>query len=114
MNNLSNRRSSGRILASELPEALKKFYITFQDSKQFIANTIDISKTGISFEIKMPNYYISEFQITLEPLDKSFKIDYEFVYAKPMGNGTYRLTMKFSEANKDFEKIKPYLNNLLE
>ena len=114
MNYKSNRRGSNRILAKELPDILKKFYITFSDGKQFIADTIDVSRTGISFNIKMPNYYISEFQITLEPMDKSFKIEYEFVYAKPIGQGLYRLSIKFSETNRDFEKIKPYLKNLLD
>ena len=101
-------------MADELPDSLKKFYITFNDGEQFVADTIDISRTGISFQIEMPNYYISEFQISLEPMDKNFKIDYEFVYAKPIGHGTYRLSIKFSEINKDFEKIKPYLNGLLD
>lgn len=112
MNYKSNRRSSNRISAEDLPESLKKFYITFSDGEQFIAETIDISRTGISFNIKMPNYYISEFQITLEPMDRSFKIDYEFVYAKPVGQGVYRLSIKFSEKNRDFDKIKPYLKDL--
>ena len=53
MSSLSNRRDSDRILADQLPESLKKFYITFVDGKQFIAETIDISRTGISFKIKI-------------------------------------------------------------
>ncbi len=114
MNIPNNKRDTERIPAEKLPESLKKFYITFEDGKQFIADTLDISRTGIAFIVKMPNYYIAEFQIIIEPIDKSFKIEYEFVYAKHMGNGMYRLSMKFSEVNKDFEKIKPYLNNLID
>jgi hypothetical protein len=101
-------------MSDDLPEILKIFYITFRDGEKFIAETIDISRTGISFNVKMPNYYISEFQITLEPMDRSFKIDYEFVYAKPVGQGIYRLSIKFSESHKDFEKMKPYLKNLID
>ncbi len=114
MNISNNKRGAERIKAEKLPESLKKFYITFKDGEQFIADTIDVSRSGIAFLVKMPNYYIADFQIIIAPIDKSFKIEYEFVYAKPMGNGTYRLTLKFSKANKDFEKIRPFLDNLLD
>ncbi|RPJ08346.1 MAG: PilZ domain-containing protein [Spirochaetaceae bacterium] len=101
-------RKKQRIQNQYLPQPLKSFTVAFEDGTQLSGETIDASESGIAFQINVPVYNITDFNVTLTPADKSFSLQEEIVYIKPVSSQASRASIHFSNPTK----LDPYLAQL--
>ncbi|MBN1525918.1 MAG: PilZ domain-containing protein [Spirochaetales bacterium] len=104
------KRIKPRIENKYLPQPLKHFTVSFEDGTILPAETIDASESGIAFRLDVPVYNISDFNVALTPKDKSFQLQEEIVYIKPLSSQSSRVSISFSR-NSD---LSPYIARLRE
>ena len=102
------KRSKPRISNQFLPQSLKHFTVTFENGMVLPAETIDASESGIAFRLEVPVYNISDYNVTLVPSDKSFKLQEEIVYIKPLSSETSRVSIQFTRNSN----LESYLTKL--
>ena len=107
-NNKKERRKSKRIQAKNLPVTFQTLHLSFADGPKLTVKTFDASDSGISVDVPMPVYSITEFNVTLNALDSSFEIEDEVVYIKPINKQSSRVSIRFS----DKESLGKYMEML--
>jgi len=102
------RRKAKRTDAKDLPETFQTLHLSFADGPKLTVKTFDASDAGISVEVPIPVYSITEFNVTLNALDASFEIEDEVVYIKPIDKQSSRISIHFS----DKENLGKYMELL--
>ena len=92
------KRRAERIPSDRLPQPLRRLHVSFgAESSSYHVETIDASRTGISFRLQMPIYSIRDYNLTIKADDASFTLRDELVYAKPLDLATSRVSVHFTE-----------------
>jgi hypothetical protein len=96
---MENRRTViNRVPKEQLPKNLQSFFV-YVNGNKIKAETLDVSRTGMSIMLPLDSNEIVDYQMKLENIDGTLKFQEEIVYVRQMDGGC-RVSLMFNKKNR--------------